>query len=77
MSIDDYTEIWAAKDAITTVVEANGYAVYDLRDTDYGYRLELSRHIDDEAASDLCSQFPFTADYFGEGSNGTVVCLYR
>lgn len=77
MEIDDYAEMWQAKDAITTVVEANGYAVYDIRLTAYGFRLELDSHIDDEAASFLCGQFPLIADYIGEGGRGTIISLYR
>jgi len=75
--IDDYTELWQAKDAITTMVEANGYAVYDLRQADYGFRLELNSHINDEAASYLCGQLPLSADYFGEGSHGLMIELYK
>lgn len=77
MVIDNYAEIWQAKDAITTVVEANGYAVYDLKQNKQGFRLELNSHIDDEAASYLCGQFPIPADYFGEGGQGTIIDLYR
>jgi len=77
MRIDNYAEMWQVKDAITMVVEANGYAIYDLRQTDYGFRLELNGHIDDEAASFLCGQFPLSADYFGEDSHGTVITLYK
>lgn len=77
MQIGDYAEMWQAKDAITTVVEANGYGIYDLRQTGYGFRLELDDHIDDEAASFLCGQFPLSADYFGEDSHGTVITLYK
>jgi len=77
MQIGDYAEMWQVKDAIITVVEANGYGIYDLRQTNYGLRLELDGHIDDEAASFLCGQFPLSADYFGEDSHGTVITLYK
>jgi len=76
MRIDNYAEMWQVKDAITMVVEASGYAIYDLRQADYGFRLELDCHIDDEAARFLCGQFPLSADYFGEDSHGTVINLY-
>ena len=75
--IDYYTEAWQAMDAITTVVEANGYGIYDLRQTDFGFRLELNSHIDDEAAEDLCGQFSLSADYGGEGEYGTLISLYK
>lgn len=77
MRIDDYTEAWQAMDAITTVVESNGYGIYDLRLTDGGFRLELNSHIDDEAAGDLCGQFSLSADYGGEGTHGTVIEFYK
>lgn len=38
MHIEDYTEMWQMKDAITTVVEANGFNIYDLHLTDYGFK---------------------------------------
>lgn len=71
--IDDYTEAWQAMDAITTVVEANGYGIYDLNQTASGFRLELNSHIDDEATSNLCGQFFLSADYVGEGECGTII----
>ncbi|MDO4210653.1 MAG: hypothetical protein Q4D23_02900 [Bacteroidales bacterium] len=51
------------KDSITTGVEANGYAVWDIQQTFDGFKLELITHLDDEASSDLCGQFPLSADY--------------
>ena len=72
----DYTEIWQMKDSITTVVEANGYSVWDLSQMDEGFKLELNNHLDDDAISNLCGQFPLTADYSGDGSHGTIINLY-
>lgn len=77
MHIEDYTEMWQMKDAITTVVEANGYITYGLRQTDYGFKLELTSHIDDEMANSLCGQFPLSACYYGEGGHGSVFLLYK
>ena len=76
MEINDYTEIWQLKDAITTVVEANGYSIWDLCQEGSGFKLELNSHLDDEAISYLCGQFPMTADYSGEGNHGTIITLY-
>ena len=74
--IDDYTEIWQMKDAITTVVEANGYSIWDLSQEGSGFKLELNSHLDDEAISYLCWQFPLSADYSGEVNHGTIISLY-
>ena len=73
----DYTEIWQMKDSITTVVEANGYAVWDIQQTFDGFRLELTTHLDDDASSNLCGQFQLSADYIGEGNYGTIIALYN
>lgn len=69
-------DVWQMKDAIMTVVNANGYSVWDLRQTARGFRVELNDKIDEEAASLLCGQFPLAADYEGEGKTGTVFVLY-
>ena len=76
MDVNDYTEIWHVKDAITTVVEANGYFIWDLCQDGSGFKLELNSHLDDDAISYLCGQFPMTADYSGEGSHGTMIYIY-
>ena len=66
-------QLWELKDSITTVVEANGYRVYDIRKTGSGFMLELTRHIDEDAASLLAGQLPLSASYDGEGSHGTLI----
>ena len=73
----DYTEIWQMQDSITTVVEANHYSIWELSQTDYRFALELNEHLEDDAISLLCGQFPLVADYNGEGSHGTRIILYR
>ena len=73
----DYTEIWQMKDSITTVAEANHYSIWELSQSDYGFVLELNEHLEDDAISLLCGQFPRVADYDGEGSHGTRITLYR
>ena len=69
-------DAWQMKDAITTVVEANHYSLWDIRQSTGGFRVELNEKLDDEAASLLCGQFPLTADYDGEGNHGTIFILY-
>lgn len=68
---------WQMKDAILTVVEANHYSVWDLRQTSNGFRLELNETLSEDTASILCGQFPLPADYDGEGSRGTIFALYN
>ena len=75
-AVNNSFDAWQMKDAITTVVEANHYSVWDIRQTAGGFRVELNDMLDDEAVSLLCGQFPLTADYDGEGSHGTVFMLY-
>ena len=58
------------------VVEANGYSILDLSQEGSGFKLELNSHLDDEAISYLCGQFPLSADYSGEGNHGTIISLY-
>lgn len=67
---------WQMKDAITTVVEANHYSVWDICQTTGGFRVELNETLDDEASCLLCGQFPLSADYDGKGSHGTIFMLY-
>ena len=64
------------KDAITTVMEANGYSIWDLSQECSGFKMELNSHLDDEAISYLCGQFPLPGDYSGEGNHGTILNLY-
>ncbi|MCQ2290760.1 MAG: NAD-dependent protein deacylase [Muribaculaceae bacterium] len=68
---------WQMKDAIMTVVEANHYSVWDIRQTPDGFRLELNETLSEDTASLLCGQFPLSADYNGEGSHGTIFALYN
>lgn len=69
-------DAWQMKDAITTVVEANHYSVWDIKQMSGGFCVELNCTLNDEAASLLCGQFPLSADYEGQGSHGTVFMLY-
>ena len=65
------------KAAITPVVEANHYSIWELSQTDYGFALELNEHLEDDVISLLCGQFSLVADYDGEGTHGTRITLSR
>ena len=64
------------KDSITTVVEANGASVWDIRQFAGLLKVELCQHLDGEQMSELYCQFPLSADYEGEGTHGSVFMLY-
>jgi len=69
-------DVWQMKDSIITVIEANGYSAWDIRQTSSGFRVELNDTLTDDDVSSLCGQFPLPADYDGEGSHGTEFTLY-
>ena len=73
----DFTEIWQLQDTIMTAVNACGHVVWDLHATSWGFHLELTEHLDDTEISNICSQLPLSADYEGEGINGSVLSLYN
>ena len=70
----DFDSVWRTQDEIRTVVNAVlGEYIWNLA---YDERrraivLELTLSLDEDAISDLCSQFPVSADYDGEGTKGT------
>ena len=74
--MEDYQRIWQLQDAITTVVDANGFTVWSLRHSDGGFQLELTEHIQEDRAAELCGQFPLDAEYSGEGRTGTLILLW-
>ena len=70
----DFDTIWRQQDAIRTVVNAVlGEGVWSLEysESRKAIELELTVHLDDDAASGLCCQFPIACDYDGEGTKGT------
>ena len=75
----DFDSIWRTQDEIRTVVNAVlGECVWNLA---YDERrsaivLELTVSLEEDAISDLCSQFPIPADYDGEGSKGSKFVFY-
>ena len=78
-TMTDFDSIWRTQDEIRTVVNAVlGECIWNLA---YDERrsaivLELTRSLDEDAISDLCCQFPITADYDGVGSKGTKFAFY-
>jgi len=78
--VTDFDKIWRLQDEIRSAV--NGFLGETVWDLSYNARrcaieLELTIHIDNEAASELCSQMPLTADYDGEGLYGTRFVFYE
>lgn len=70
----DWDSIWRNQDEIRTVVNAVlGECIWNLGFSErrMAIELELTTHIDDDAISDLCCQFPLACDYDGEGARGT------
>lgn len=68
--------IWQMTDSIRTVVDANHYSIWDMRQTADGFRLELNETLSEDAACLLCGQFPLSADFDGDGMHGTIFTLY-
>lgn len=75
----DFDSIWRAQDEIRTVVNAVlGECVWNLAFDEQrsAIVLELTRHLDEDAISDLCCQFPIAADYDGKGPRGSKFTFY-
>ena len=75
----DYDTIWRIQDEIRTVVDAFvGCGIWDIRYNPkrQTIELELSTHLNEDAVSDLCCQFPLPCDYDGTGSRGSKFVLY-
>ncbi|MCR5130369.1 MAG: hypothetical protein K6C10_02780 [Prevotella sp.] len=70
----DYDSIWHLQDEMRTIVNAVlGETIWNLSYNEQrrAIELELSLHLEEESASNLCSQFPTTVDYDGEGTHGS------
>ena len=75
----DYDSIWRTQDEIRTVVNAVlGECIWNLSYSErrMAIELELTVTLDDDAISNLCCQFPITADYDGIGSKGSKFAFY-
>ena len=72
----DYDSIWRTQDEIRTVVNAVlGECIWNLSYSErrMAIELELTVTLDDDAISNLCCQFPISADYDGLGARGTKI----
>ena len=75
----DFDSIWRTQDEIRTVVNAVlGEYIWNLayEERRSAIVLELSVTLEEDAISDLCCQFPKTADYDGVGSRETKFVFY-
>ena len=75
----DFDSIWRQQDEIRTVVDAAiGCGIWDIRYNSKreAIELELATHIDEDAVSDICCQFPLPCDLDGEGTRGTKFVFY-
>ncbi len=73
-----YENAWQMQDEITSVVNALGWNIWELRydrEAD-AFRLEVYQHLDDEEQVQLVSQMSLSADYEGEGMHGSRFTLY-
>ena len=78
-NMTDWDTIWHKQDEIRTAVNAVlGESIWDISyvSSRQAIEMELTVHLDEEAASHLCCQLPLPADYDGEGDRGTKFILY-
>lgn len=75
----DFDSIWHIQDEIRTIVNAVlGECIFYLAYSPdrKAIELELSVYLEEDTISDLCSQFSISADYDGEGTNGTKFVFF-
>lgn len=75
----DWDDIWRRQDEARTIVNAVvGEGIWNIcyNSGRQVIEVELTVHLDENAVTDLCSQFTIAADYDGEGSHGTKFVLY-
>ena len=75
----DFDSIWRTQDEIRTVVNAVlGECIWNLayEERRNAIVLELTVSLEEDAFSDLCCQFPISADYDGVGLRGTKFVFY-
>ena len=78
-NMTDFDSIWRIQDEIRTIVNAVlGECIFYLAYSPdrEAIELELSVHFEEDTISDLCSQFSISADYDGEGTNGTKFVFF-
>ena len=75
----DFDSIWRTQDEIRTVVNAVlGECIWHLAfdEKRSAIILELTVSLDEDAVSNLCCQFPVSADYEGEGTKGSKFAFF-
>lgn len=75
----DFDSIWHTQDEIRTVVNAVlGECIYSLAYSQerMAIEMELSVHLDEDVMSELSCQFPVSADYDGEGAEGSMFVFF-
>jgi hypothetical protein len=75
----DFDSIWRTQDEIRTVVNAVlGECIWNLayNESRSAIVLELTLSLEEDTISDLCCQFPITADYDGLGARGSKFAFY-
>ena len=77
--MNDFDTIWRLQDEVRTVVNAClGDCIWNLNYNPVRQciEMELERHLNDEELELLSSQLTLTADYDGEGTNGSMFVIY-
>lgn len=77
--MNDFDTIWRLQDEVRTVVKAClGDSIWNLNYNPVRrcIEMELERHLNDEELELLSSQLTLTADYDGEGTNGSMFVIY-
>ena len=75
----DFDFIWRTQDEIRTVVNAVlGECIWNLayEERRSAIVLQLTVSLEEDTISDLCCQFPITADYDGLGARGSKFAFY-
>ena len=75
----DFDTIWRIQDEIRMVVNAVlGECIWSLSYSErrMAIELELTVTLDDDDVSNLCCQFPISADYDGIGAKGSKFAFY-
>ena len=69
-----YENVWNQEDDITTIVNAIGKEVWDMKydETSGLIRLELSDHLQEQEQNVFIAHLSSNADYEGEGSHGSI-----
>ncbi len=75
---EEYFDLWYLQDEVRTCVDACARCgIWNLSfdRSSQVLRLELADHLDDDKNDELCSQFPASAFYEGEGQHGSMFTI--